>query len=299
MKSKELTAKDFASKFPLPSNGFSDPVEFTDAVGFSTLKPRQQDGKNFASLYKFYIADRDLNESVKLKPINISVSYGQVIDKGISLSHEGIKRRNNWPIDLSSRDEFYYNPENSEFTYKNKQIKPEDLLKAVEKLHLKPTFFIKGFWFKTKLFILRQALPTLIDIINTLFIKILYFISGTITTKGTLLVEDPRNSVQRKDATSREEFANEKINILGYKASAWSVVVYSLLHLVLYTFWFLNFRNQNIVFVTKLLSNAFLTLSYVIPSLVFFERIIPSFLQRIIRYIGRLYRKVLFSSIKI
>ncbi|MCR4328464.1 MAG: hypothetical protein NUV53_02990 [Patescibacteria group bacterium] len=294
-----MDKQKFIDKFSLQEHGLSIPVAFSDAFGFSTSKERQQNGLTFVSIYKFYFKEEDLKNDKTKKPIIISVSYAEKLkDETLRLSPTSIKRRINWPIDLLSTDEFFYDHKSEKFYFKDKEITPEDIVKKIEFLHTKPTKLLQGSILIVKLFFWGVLVTNLFKSLYYLLIKILYIIAGTKTERSIWLVNIIRDRPEADKKVTKESFAEDKINIFGYQASAWSVVVYAILHLGVYSLWYFYLDIES-DFVQSIFSNGFLTIMYVIPSLVFFERLVPKLIEFFIRKSGLYFHNTSFKQIKI
>lgn len=293
-----MDKQKFLEKFDLQKYGFTEPVAFYDAVGFSTTKERQQNNHTFVSIYKFSIENSDLAEESNLKAITISVSYAEKLDDGtLRLSPTSIKRKLNWPIDLYSKDEFFYNPTSDKFYYKNKEVAAEEIIKKIELLHTKPTKPLRGSVLIFKLFFWRIIATHFFKVLYYAFIAVLYILSGTKTNRS-IWINIREASLNNDKIVQKESFAEETIEIFGYKASAWSVVVYAFLHITTYSVWYFYFDFES-DFLKSVFSNVFLTTVYVIPSLVFFERLIPNLLEVSIELSGINFHKTSFRQIKI
>lgn len=289
----------FIKQFNVQDKGFSIPVPFINGFGFSTSKERLNGKYTFISLYKFYINEKEFKNKNILKLITITVSYGEKQEDGsIRLSPLSIKRKLNWPIDLLSADEFFYDIKNSKFYYKNQETTADNIIKKIERLHTKPIRFLTGLLLRSKLFFWRIVVTNLFKFLYYILIKILYIISGINTTRSIWLINMSRDSVQDNKDIKIEEFAKNEINIFGYKSSAWSVVAYSIIHFSLYAIWYFH-SDVNNIFIQNIFSNTFLTITYVIPSLVIFERLIPSLIKLLIKYTGLLFHKTSFKRVKI
>jgi len=281
--------QDFAESFGLPQGGFTAPSLFADGFGFSTLKDRAAiNSRPFASLYKFYITDEELNSGDNLKNIKISASYGEKIPEGISLTPNGIKRRLNWPRDIFIDREYFYNILNGEFTHKTKAISASEVLRKVEDAHTLPTKSVVGLPF-----LLQQLFNAgILGILNLLYLVerfALWTVSGAQAERNIFSL-----SSSFKNEIEMPPFAKREIDIFGYKASAWSVVVYSATHAAAYIFWYFFFRDADVSFLTTPFQSAFLTASYVIPTLVFFERILPKLIRSSMEYTSKAYIYVAF-----
>jgi len=291
---------NFIKQFGLPKSGFSEPTPFLKEFGFSTSKDRKQNNRDFASLYKFFINKELFESEGALKPITILVSYGEKLpDGGITLTPNKITRSLNWPIDLVSTDEFFFDTASNKFFYKETEISAFDMLQRMEELHTKPTKMLSGSWIRSKLYFYRIFLTNISNGAYIFLIYILYLISGTITKKSIWLVNSERTRVGENKEVQRESFANEKINIFGYHASAWSVVAYSILHFSAYTVWYFALDRGDLPFFLTIFRNGFLTVTYVIPTLVFFERLIPEALKMAVVYVGEIHMNLSFKKIEI
>lgn len=294
------TANDFLKAFNLPRNGFTEGALFSDAYGFSTTKRRKQNGLDFLSLYKLYIRDNDMRSDVTEKPITAVVSYGELQDDGsIMLAPTSIPRRSDWPLDFVSTEEFYYNIETSTFTRKGDYISAEQILSMLDELHLRPTKFWGGLWLRLRVFIRRTHMAFTFQYFYYFVIGVLYSLFGTRTvgslysfsrTTGRGTVEDEREFKQ-------ETFATEAIDVLGYKAkNAWAVITYGLAHFSIYSYWYF-FDTLPHPFISSVFSNAFLTLVYVVPTLVIYERLLPHLLRKLIALTRLMYQQATFSRI--
>ena len=149
-----------------------------------------------------------------------------------------------------------------------------------------------------KLFFWRIFATNFFKFLYHLFIAALYVLSGTKTKKSIWLVNIKKASLNNDSDIQKELFAEEKIEIFGYRASAWSVVIYAFLHIFSYTIWYFCSGSES-DFIKSVFSNVFLTTAYVIPSLVFFERFIPSLLEFLIEKSGIRFHKTSYRPIKI
>lgn len=293
--------KEFMDAFRLPRDGFTEPVAFLNhEFGFSTSKDQRQDSRDFASLYKFYINETYLkNEVCILKPMTISVSYGEKTPDGITLNPKGIERRANWPIDLVSLDEFFYNIKHKTFYYKQKQISAPELLSMIEALHKKPTKFFRGFYLRLKSIFFRKILTGLIGYLYDVCVVLLHVFFG-VRIKDSILMFNVRRD-RSKDEINAEvaPLAQEKINIFGYQASGWAVVTYCIIHIVLYTNWYLYRESIEFDYFKTLFGNSFLTIIYVVPTLVIYERFISKKLTDIIKIIAMIHVHASFHRFKI
>lgn len=266
----------FKANFELPSDGFSSPIDIQDIeVGFSVLKIREQEG--FKSLFRVFIPNEDLTRNTSLKRVTVTASYGKESEGGIVIASSEFKRGLNWPIELISEGEFYYNPESDSLIYKDEPIKGLDLLKKVDGWHTKPTRFITGFILRTKLGFWREW----ISVFPIIFIWMLYLVSGDKVTRNLWerVAERRRSTDQSSQKPEKKE--STKLNLFGYMASQWALTVYSLLHLMI----FLLVRRWDIhipEIISEIFSNNFLTVLYVIITLGFIDDLLPKVLKYLI-----------------
>ena len=119
----------FKSLFSLPWGRFLGPIDLIDvAVGFSVY--RTSDAAEFKSLFRVYIKNEEFNNQNSLKSVIATASYGKEAPDGdgIVLSPNEYKRKSNWPIDLISEGDFFYNIENNKLYHKDKEIDGRRLL---------------------------------------------------------------------------------------------------------------------------------------------------------------------------
>lgn len=278
----------------LPKN-FSQPIKWDDGTGFSVIE-KYRDGN--ASLYKIGFGKAQEDSSSSLKSLWVSVSYGQDIPGGISMrSSQKIQD----PIDLVFRDEFFYDTNTLKCYEGKKVISPNDLLSEIENKHKLPTkITISGLRIRSKLWFWRVALPKFIQLCDLIIILILRIISGE-RTKDDIW----KRLLWRKDEDARKsnidiEFENSKtMEFFGYKAKRWSVVFYCTLHLTIYLVFFCLFQAHYYV-ASKIGSNSFIILCYVVVSFAITESLIPKILKFLIETtIPSIFRKISFRIIKI
>ena len=293
----------FAGLFNYNDSGFSQPVIFTDEFGFSTGKDRIQNGRDFVSLYKFFIPQKSLDQG-GLVPVDISVSYGERTDEGITLTPKNIKRKLNWPIDLESSEEYFINLENCNFYKKNnKEVSPETILSEIESLHLKPTRKFGGFILRLKIFAFRKFITGFWKVSFGTFKYLLKLMFGVIAPKNVWLFDfSSRRDSYREEVqlqTTNEPFAEETINILGYEASGWALASYCVLHLFAYTIWYFFFDRANFEFVESIFNNNFLTIGYVVPTIILYEKYGPEIFKRLIWFSGVSFSKASFKKLSL
>lgn len=260
----------------LPSDGFLKPIDLIDTeIGFSVYKQRS---KGFKSLFRVYIKNEDLKNSEILKPLIITASYGKETKNGIVVSSSEFQKGINWPIDLISTDEFFYNIETDKLFYKNQKITGLEILKKVDELHMKPTKLIKGFPLRVKLAFWHKCKWAVV--IPNIFIWLLYVVSGDKITKNLWERKIKQDRIKPEIHKETGQKESQKLDVFGYKASKWAVTFYCLLHLVFFGVakkWGIQ---SNLI--SSIFSNNFLTVIYVIPSLGFVDYLLPKILRYLI-----------------
>ncbi|NBV29739.1 hypothetical protein EBS02_12155, partial [bacterium] len=225
-----MNSSELKNKFNLPFSNLSDAIEWQDAIGFSVIEDYQN---GFVSLYKIGFLDKKL-EGSEQKDLWISVSYGKKIDEGVSLGTGGNSL--DIPIDLDFHKEFSYSPTKDKFYYQHQEISAKEILLKIQRIHKLPTLALKGFRLRFRLRLWRKFIPFLIKSIDSVFIAILWLVSGEKIRNdimGRRLFEKPNEKIKTV------EFDDPKtMDFFGYKAKRWSVVFYCVLHLVCYfLFW--------------------------------------------------------------
>lgn len=262
-------SKKLKAKFDLPREGFLEAVELQDAVGFSVYKIQKP---GFRSLFRVYVKSDSLKDQDRL-PLVLTASYGKVEGNGIIVASSSWKRGWYWPIELISRDEFFYDIHLDKLLWKRREIPGLELLRKINTLHTRPGLI---FWLKSFLF--RTVIPTI-----PIFVIVFYeLISGNEFEESIwrMYLEEKtlKRNVSKVYAEKEEE--SRKLNIFGYQASRRSVFVYSIIHILIY--FYIEEKDLNIEFVSDLLSSNLLTILYVIPTLGFFDRGLPEVLRYLI-----------------
>ncbi len=279
------------------SKGYSEPVKLSDVEGIGYRKLRKQDGKDFVSIYKIYF-DKKFSDTGR-QPITISVSYGELKeDKSIVISPTSIPRKFSWPIDFYSKDEFYFDKKSGKIFQNSKELNLSEFVNVIDTIHTKPTLFFRGFLLRMRLIFWRKIATNFFLYLYNVLVFILFIFSGTKTISSIWSAEVSVNEKGAKLKTNKTKFSSEKINLFGYAASAWSVVVYAIFHFTAFTIWYF-YSGQVFPYLHFVFSNTFLTISYVVPTVVFFERIIPSVLESMIIILRNKYQRTSFKQVSL
>lgn len=254
---------NFKLKFNLPQAGFLKPVDLQDTqIGFSVYKEREVEG--FKSLFRVYIKNEDFKKNGDLKPIVISAIYGKETENGITISSTEFERGRDWPIELISEGEYFFNIKTYDFFKDNKVITGIDILKQIDKQHLKPTKPFVGIPIRTKLFMFHTVFASIIRFVFNIFSGIQYLVSG----KKIHIFENLTESKYRisepftKDLQSTQ---GKHIKIFEYEVEAWVAALYCSFHLFCYGL--LYFYQYKPSWIITIFTNNFLTTMYAIVSL--------------------------------
>jgi len=285
----KITSKELLDFFELPFDDFSAGKEWKDDIGFSTIK-KHRDG--YISLYKVGIYKEDKG----LKRLLVSVSYGQETEGGVRLGtgRNGLSD----PIDLDFDNEFFFDELNQKFFHFKKEISPKAILLYVDKIHEKPTRMVGGLFLRTRLWFWREGLPSIIKIFDVAMIWFLWLISGE-KIKGDILARYfGQKFEKKKEGIDVIEFGkSETMDFFGYHAKRWSVVFYCSLHLVIYYIFYLIDKSCSLA--SRISSDNFLILCYVVISFAITESMIPNFLKFIIKQTPTVFTKIAFRRINV
>lgn len=279
-------------------------VEFIDdEFGFSVR--RKLKSEDHASLISIDIDKKYLNNTeLHGKPLYIRATYGRISENGIIIRDFNETKISD-PVDLKSEGEYFYNVENNQFYKKKRKVTPEELIYKVYKLHIKPTRLIVGFWLRSKMFFFQILVHGIFILMSKTFSSFLYLISGNKYSYEPILEEEKLNdliikSKWEKEGIKPETSESNKFNFFGYKASQWSIFVYSLIHLVIYFYITLSeFHIGTIDRFRGVFRNNFLSLAYVILSLSIFESLLPKFLIFLIKLFSKWSLKAKYKKLKI
>lgn len=291
----------FKKKFGLPQNGFQEPIDLQDvAIGFSVYKNREDVG--FKSLFRIFIKSADLNKTENLKPVTVTASYGQETGDGLILSSSEFKRKRNWPIDLISEGEFFYDIQSHQFFYKAKEISGIKILEIVDGWHTKPTKPFYGLGIRTKLFLFHTVFTKFFSFFFSVFAGLQYLISGK-KIRIFHNLTDPKNRISPIERHDLIVNRGKPIKIFEYEVEPWIAVLYCLIHLFIYSvFYFYDYRPE---FIATIFKNNFLTTMYGIISLGLMNALLPNILKPnqvfmpVLLFFQSLYMRSAFKKFKI
>lgn len=294
--------------------GFYGLTSYIDGIGFSVKKDLPDDRAN-TSLISFYIPEDSGTDNKK--PIIIDATYGPRRGDSVALrSIEEVKVSS--PVDLSSRDDYYYDAVNDKLFERDRETSPQEIIDDIYRKHTKSTRPITGLWLRAKIVFWRFFLGGLLARLSKFFQYVLrittgdrYFyepimekevLNGKILRhrlKELIGKDDPGAGLPEvKDVVEKdEESAKFDFFGMGYMVSHWVIVFYCILHLLLY-FIFCLFRWKPAVIVT-IFKNPFLTVVYVVVSLWVLESRVPGWLKILIKRSAMGSFKVTYKRIRI
>lgn len=296
-----MTSQGLIERFDLSVDNLNHPIPWEGNVGFSIFED-SKDG--FASLYKIGLSQN--TEINNLKKLWVTATYGKKTDSGISI---GTSKNISDPIDLEANNEFFFDINSDKFFHHKNEIDPKNILIKLKNAHLRPTRLIKGLPLRVKLVLWRRFLPSIVKVLDKILVFLLYCFTGEVVEDKDLVkrfVNDwyepinkkPRESIFDEADLGRKIKTPKIWNFLGFTATRWSVVFYSLVHLIVYlikpTFWQ---NNSSIVF--RIFENNFLTLCYVATSFSIIEFLIPKILRNSIRRIPKLYQRISYIKLRV
>lgn len=296
----ELKEK-FKAKFRLPRGDFLEPINLTDTeIGFSVYKTRKEHG--FKSLFRVYVSGKDFKAPTSLKPVTVTASYGKESGDRLVISSSDFDRKLNWPIDLLSEGEFFYDIKSDRLCYGQQEIDGLELLEIVDGWHTKPTRLVGGSWLRIKMFWFHSVLTSVFKILFDIVSGIQYLISGYKIHIFDRLTES-RMHIHPFEHRKLKDFRDEPIDIFGYKVEPWIAALYSTSHLCAYLiFYLLDYKP---LLLKNIFNNNFLTLIYAIVSLGLFNAILPQPLKQnkafegILLFLQSNYHNFAFKKIKI
>lgn len=294
----------FIKQFNLEKNGFNDLNLFEDTpMGFSVKKKLNKHDKNNITLLSIYISDRVYNDGKDEKQLYIRATYGKISGNGVIIrDFKDIKLTD--PIDIGFLNCFFYNTKTRKFYKQNKIIDAEKIINTTYAKHIKSTKPLKGAFIRFKLFLLQKIISRIFENISKLFYIILLIISGNRYVYEPILGDETINNKVIKSKLNNVNLEmkevlkeGEKFKFLDYEASRWSIIFYSIIHFLLFLFFFTNDLKSELA--STITKNNFLTLLYVILSLWALEVVLPWILMLLIRFFSRQSANFLYKRVKL
>lgn len=295
VKNEEL--KKFIGKFNLNKFGFTDVAPFSDGgIGFSARKSFKGNNIYKTQLSIFVYVESQVSKNSNRKPLIIHATYGEPTEGGIRIrSNPKISD----PIDLESRDSYFYDVETGEFYKKNKKTCAEKIIDEIYSKHIKSTQIVRGLWLNFKILFWKFFLRSLFSHTSKFFCWMLCIISGDKYSYEPFFEEETLNGkiiksrfrppveITNQGEKVRENFEeSSKIDFFNYKVRHWPIVFYSILHGIMYIIFML--KSYKPLIITAIFKNNFLTVIYVIVTLWFLETIVPKSFIFLIKFFSRL-----------
>lgn len=306
MEDAKTVSSNFINKFnliQLNNDGFFGISAIEEGgVGFSAFKNFNFNCDNKkTTLLNVYITDEDFSDAnIEKKPLFISAIYGQNENGSISRRFAGEVGLNN-PISLMYYgNKYFYNIRCDKFYKDDTEINANEIVKEVYALHIKSSRRFAGFFMRTKIRIevifWRKLMKSICYFISKIFHFSLYIISG-IRYAYSPIEEIIKTRFEKTKPEMKEKLKEgKKITFFGYEASQWSVVFYSLLHLLGYII-FIQKEYKPLI-IAIILKNNFLTLIYVIASLCIIEVLLPQLFMVIIKFFSEKAEEFLYRNIQ-
>lgn len=289
-----IDAEEFTKLFKLPQNSWASPMKLIDTkYGFSVYRSSNMQG--FKSLFRVFIDPEELKSENLNKILTITAAFGKENDDGsITISSTEFERGINWPINIISNTEFRLNLLNGNVTFKGKNITTFEVLEKVYKAHLTPTY--RWHSIKLKLY-LHKSILKLIEIIFTFFAFFNFLLTNEKLKIYSNLREDERSRGFFKENISQSP--GEIIDIFGIKVPVSVAFIYSVVHLIVYSYLF--YKHLNYKFIENIFENNFLALMYAIFSIALFKIVLPISvgLKPFFRIIQKFYFKVAAAKMHI
>jgi len=125
----------FKNKFELPKDNFSNSTDLNEIkIGFSVYRDQKNlKREGFKSLFHVYIKNEEFEKTGDLKPIIITAVYGKLSEQGLITYSDDFSIDGKWPVELISKNEFFYNIRTQDLLYKNEPISGFEILKKLTK----------------------------------------------------------------------------------------------------------------------------------------------------------------------
>lgn len=283
-----MKSEDFIKKLE-NVKGFYNLEPITNAIGFSFLKDFDDHKNNYTSLLTFYISEKE-NKLKNKKTLVAHATYGRKAEKGVYVRNDEEFKFSD-PVDIISTDEYYYDIENDKFFKKNREISLFGLIDDFYGTHIKNTKILNGALIRMKIFFWKIIIAKFFKTLSKFFYWMLYLISGnkysyepiwkTEILNNVVISSTFKDTIGLNKDGFKEDLTVEELEFLGYKAPLWSILFYSLLHLMIY--FIFNYINYKPDIIVNIFENNFLTLAYVVLSLWFIEQMLPNILKFLIK----------------
>ncbi len=297
--SKEALSKKIAKNLHFKKLGFTEPTIFeNNKVGFSVQKKLDKklekklqitDDKEYRSLLHFSLTEKSLEGDLTKIPIFLRAGFTLVKEDGFYIDDKFIKNKKYLPIELISKDDYFYNYNKNCLYKKTTKTTIDKIFTEFYNNHIKTTKAIKGTILRIRLFFWRRFLPGVIKSVSFVFKHLYQLISGNKISFPLL---------EQKIAIEEIKQEGGKFQFYGYETSKQTIFVYSLLHLLGFLIIFFIF-DKTPRFLKVIFQNSFLVLIYAITTLTILDKVITKTLEKLFEKTEKLYFKIKFKEIKI
>lgn len=270
----------FISKFDTAKFGFFGLKAINGVkLGFFAKKKFREINNGYLIFLTVSVPNRVFNETENPKKVlNVSMGYGKEADDGYYIRQD-VKLLD--PMDVTFPGEYYYDINSGDFFNRDKKISADKLLEEVYSKHIKSTKLIRGFYVRTRVWFYRVFLNLLFVGLSKLFSLFIRVISGDVYEYG--FSEHIDKSLNREKKSKPEKPADkpgEKVSFLGYNATPACIMFYSVFHFIVFGIFYSLERKP--AFLLTIFKNGFLTLIYVMVSLIFIDKFLPVIFKKIV-----------------
>ena len=238
----------------------------------------------------------DANEKV---PIVVRASFTRAEGGHFYLGNQFIKNPAWAPIEMVSKDEFFYNLSKEKFYIGNKEVKAVEILKKAYELHTKTTRPVKGLWLRLKLYS-RNIRSKFYKGMANIFERLLFWLTGDLV-KYNMLKKDLEVRASsphfRNTQTQVETVKGKEIDFYGVKVPQKTLLVFCIIHAL--AFVPLYITGVKPALLRAIFTNNFLTIIYAVIALAVMTSVPPSLLKSGLNFFSEKHYKCVFEEIKI
>ncbi len=285
MTDEEVQAK-LLNNFKLRGTDFYGIVGFYPRdIGFS-VKKKFNHRNGFISLIKIAVLKDSQGSTNLKKPLYVSAAYGKLNQSGsglVYLDNDDKKSFRKEPIDIQTAEDYFFDLRNGKIYKKDKPIKGADLLAEIYKAHLSSWHTYTGLLIRVKLELFRTV-SSAWGVFSKLAEYTLFIISGDRYSFDPFMAgfEEEANKLYGDGELKETDKKGKRIEFLGNKASAWAVIFYCVVHLMVYAALIITALRPTPIMI--LFRNNFLTIAYVVVTLWLVDTAIPIILKRLIKF---------------
>ncbi len=301
------------------NTSFENLTEFADTnSGFSLARKLDNDrNKDHLSLMHVFINNKDFQDlTTPLKPLRIGLNYGRATERGITMRDE-VKLMDPYDADFSR--EYYYEPTTHRIYDKfTNLLDGTKLLEKIYRRHIRSTKLISGLPLRIKVVFFRYLIAYTFSAIKLVCTSILQILFGDTYNYNYLLQKETDtgsvpdlssntspssklnsyNKERVNELQPREIKQGETIDFFGIKVHKRLVIVYVIIHLLVYGWLYLT-KAELDVNVQRLFENNFLTVSYVIFTVWVMDYCVRRGLKRIIKVLSKLEGYFRYKPLKL